>query len=77
VEIKYRFLDRALKPKIRELCKNNIEQNIKYNNVSCRCRHLLITVNATDPLDYNFCAMIRCNCGRLKVETYDFTVEAI
>lgn len=77
MEIKYRFLDGALKPKTRDLYKNNIEQNIKYNDVSCRCRQLLITVNATDPLEYNFCALIKCSCGRLKLETYDFSVETI
>lgn len=74
MHIDYLFLDVSIQAKTKRLCQNKIEKYLKDNDVNCRCRHSQVTVNGTDRLDNNFAAVIKCGCGRLRVEPYLFAI---
>ncbi|GEM_PF-5472047 len=74
MHIDYLFLDVSIQTKTKRLCQNKIEQHVKDNDVNCRCQHSLVTVNGTDLLDNKFSAVIKCACGRLRVEPYLFSI---
>jgi len=72
MHIDYLFLDVSIQEKTKKLCNNKVEQHFKDKDMNFRCRHILVNVNGTDCLDNNFAALIKCGCGRLRVEPYLF-----
>lgn len=77
MHIDYLFLDVSIQSKTKRLCQNKIKQHFKDNEVDCRCRHILVTVNGTDQRDNNFAAVIKCGCGRLSVKPHLFSIGTI